>query len=100
MSRIQFSPVSGTHKTKDLTAVAVSLAGLSVTLKNNTQFVGVQAEAGDVRYTVDGTAPSATVGYLLRQTDSPIILSRGEADNAKFYALAGAATIQLSEYSA
>jgi type VI protein secretion system component VasA len=98
MSQMNFTPVPSTHKTKALTAAAVGLAGLTITLAPTTRYLAIQAEAGDVRYTLDGTAPSASVGYLLRQTDQPVFLSRAEADNVQFYAIAGAATLQLCEY--
>lgn len=98
-----FRPLPGTHRALPVTGAASPLVTLVASsspaaLNANTDTVQLQADGADIRITFDGTNPTASVGYLLRQTDVPLLVSRGEADAAKVIAPSGAATLQLSEY--
>ena len=37
----------------------------------------IQALAQDVRFTLDGTTPTASVGFLLRSDDQPLVIDIG-----------------------
>jgi hypothetical protein len=49
----------------------------------------VQADGNDVRYRLDGTAPTTTVGYVLKN-GATLALSMADAAAAKFIATAAA----------
>ncbi len=98
-----FRPLPGTHRALPVTGAASSLVTLVAAsavpaFKTTADTVQLQADGADIRITFDGTNPTAAVGYLLRQTDVPLLVSRSEADAAKVLAPSGAATLQLSEY--
>lgn len=60
---------SGTHVTQTLTASVYTHSAYG-----DVDFLVVQVESADVRYTVDGTTdPTSTTGFLLRAGDSDTI---------------------------
>lgn len=70
------------------------------TLSAQTQFVKIQVETADIRMTINGTAPTSTLGFLLPFTGTAIILlSREEALAAKVIQMAANATVQIGQYS-
>ncbi len=88
------------------TDTASTLAGLGVSFDSATKFVVVSIENNDVRYCPEGTAPTnsggtpASRGHLGSAGSNPILLSRGEADEAKWInaVLAAAGMGQVSQY--
>jgi hypothetical protein len=85
-----------------VSTTAVTLLSLLTgsALAANTVYVRVSVEAADVRYTVQGTTPTSTLGRRLT-ADSSVLLSRHEADLCKLIRAAGTdATIQVQQYIA
>jgi hypothetical protein len=96
----QYRPNQETaHQSVSVGATAQTLAQLGVVLSANTQGIVIQAESGDVRYTVSGTAPTTTLGFLCREFDQPLPLSRMEADALRLISPTGATvTLQITQY--
>lgn len=46
----------------------------TLTLPDGANGFIIQASVQNIRYTVDGTAPTSTKGFLIRTTDYPVIL--------------------------
>lgn len=80
-------------------AAAVTLASLlsGGALHAATRFVEITVETDDVRLTVQGTTPTATLGRLVL-ADSSRVLSRAEADTAKLIRVTTDAAIQVTQY--
>jgi hypothetical protein len=55
------------------TSVAALTVPATLTQATGTDFLAVQAFGGPVRYTIDGTTPSATVGFRIAENDSDLI---------------------------
>lgn len=88
------------HLTVTVSATAGTIAALaSTTLEPHTEIIVVQVETAAVRWTVNGTTPTATVGYRAEAGDV-LTLSRGEADVAKFVRESVDAKLQVGGYSA
>lgn len=86
------------HVTATVGATAGTIAALAaVTLKPNTELLAIQVEGARVRWTVNGTAPTATTGYAAAPGDI-IVLSRAEADVAKFIRESVDAKLQVGGY--
>lgn len=51
----------------------------------------LQAETGNIRYTLDGTQPTETFGFLLLTTTPPLELLIEDVSRIKFIKAAGAA---------
>lgn len=105
MQPSSFRPLPGTHRALPVTGSAATLLALvaassAPALHAGADTIQVQADGADIRVTFDGTAPTTSLGYLLRQTDAPLLISRAEADRARVIAPSGSATLQLSEYGA
>lgn len=76
------------------------LTGLSSvktpTIPNGTTHVWLQAETQAVRVTFDGsTAPTSTVGAVIRADDPPLELSVDLVKNAKFIEESASASLNL-----
>lgn len=69
------------HKTETLGGSAFSPTGMP----NQAKYLLVQALAQNARYTLDGTAPSATVGFQLKSTDTPILIAIGKGMVPAFF---------------
>lgn len=81
-------------------AVGVAAATLAslVTLDAATEFVLIRVETQALRLTVNGTTPTATLGFNYA-VDSEILLSRAEADVAKLIRSGGAdSAIQVAQF--
>lgn len=78
-------------------AAAVALTAL-ITLHAATQVVLIAVETAAVRYTVNGTTPTATLGFAA-VAGQFIRLTRNEADVAKFIRSTGSdAALQAAQY--
>jgi len=100
-----FRPLPGTHRALPVTGSAATLLALVAAsgkpaLDPTAATIQVQADGADIRLTFDGSNPTTSLGYVLRQTDVPLLISRAEADAARVIAPSGSATLQLSEYGA
>lgn len=54
----------------------------------------IQATAQNVRYTLDGTTPTASVGFLLRSDDQPLVIDLGPGMTIKVIEVAATATVE------
>lgn len=54
----------------------------------------IQATGQNVRYTLDGTTPTASVGFVLRQDDQPLIVDVGAGMEIKVIQESATATVQ------
>ena len=67
---LSFNPVGANNTGLDISsAVTITLTGATK--------IQIQCSAQNVRYTLDGTAPEAAVGFQLKADDPPIILELG-----------------------
>lgn len=85
---IPFSPL-GPHRTETVGGSAfspVTPAGAKCLL--------IQALAQNVRFTLDGTTPSATVGFQLKSTDEPILIVLTEGVYPQFFRETNGAILQ------
>lgn len=82
--------IDGLSAVKSLTAAKVRAAG----------HVWIQALTQNVRMTLDGTTPTASVGVRLTAGDPPIELSAENALNAKFIEETSSAVIEVVYYNA
>lgn len=80
-----------------VSSTAVNLRDL-VTLHADTQVVLVSVETASVRFTVNGTAPTSTLGFATL-AGAYIRMSRNEADLARFIRSTGTdAALQVAQY--
>lgn len=95
-----YRPNSTAHQALTVTTTAQTLAQLGVTLDSGTDGIVLQAESGDVRFTTNGTTtPTTTVGFICREFDQPLPLTRAEAENLKLISNTGSdVTVQFAEY--
>lgn len=54
----------------------------------------IQATGQNVRYTLDGTTPTASTGFVLRQDDQPLFIDVGVGMSIKVIQESATATIQ------
>ena len=95
----KFLPLPGTHRQANATAAAQTLAAGGVALEQNAEVVAVQARNSDIIYTLDRTtAPTATRGFVLRESDPPLLLSTAEAANLQYLAAGGAGILETCQY--
>jgi hypothetical protein len=78
---------------------SATLLSALVTLHAQTRFVRVSVDTDDVRFTVSGTTPTATLGRQLT-VDSDILLTDSEAAVARFIRVTTDSRIQVSQYKA
>ena len=95
----KFLPIPGTHRQAPATGAAQTLAAAGVTLDGNAEVLSVQARTTDIVYTVDReTAPTASLGFVLRESDPPLLLSAAEAANLRFLSAGGSGTLETCQY--
>ena len=89
------------HQAVTVTTAAKTLAQLSVTLDSATEGIVIQAENGDARFTVNGTTPTTSLGFLCREYDQPLPLTRAEAENLRLISASASAsmTLQIAQYT-
>lgn len=81
-------------------AAAVTLLSLLAggALHADTRFVEISVEDDDLRLTVQGTTPTATLGRKVTE-DSSRLMSRAEADACKLIRITTDAKIQVIQYT-
>lgn len=57
----------------------------------------IMCDTQNVRWRDDGTAPTASVGMLLRTTDEPLVY-QGDLDAIEFIQVTGSAVLNVSYY--
>lgn len=85
------------HAQLSTTGTASTLATLGYTFDAETDSLVVQAIGGDVRFTVNGNNPTASLG--LKITDGDVIqLGINEATAAKFITGSGTPKLEIAAY--
>lgn len=74
-----FSPL-GPHRTE-----LVGASAFSPVTPAGAKCLMVQALAQNARYTLDGTTPTAAIGFQLKSTDSPILIWLTEGVYPQFF---------------
>ncbi len=101
-SQFEASPNSAAAHQGPLNVGATAVTLLSLlsggALHAETRFVEITVETDDIRLTVNGTNPTATLGRAVL-ADSSRLLSRAEADAAKLIRITTDAKIQVSQYT-
>jgi hypothetical protein len=87
------------HASLSTTGTASTLAELGYTFDAETDSLVVQAIGGDVRFTVNGTTPTTSLGLKLSDGDW-IELGRNEAEAAKFITASGTPKLEIAAYIA
>lgn len=85
------------HASIATTGAAATLAALGFTPHANTDKVLIQAVGGDVRMTLNGTSPTASLGIKIVDGDF-IQLGIGEATVAKFITGTSAPKLEIVSY--
>lgn len=101
-SLIQFMAEPNTaaaDQTGTVGAAAVTLKSLlaAAAFHADTKFVRLGLETDEVRYTVAGTTPTATLGTKITP-GSQKLLSRAEADNCQLIRVTADARVQIIQY--
>lgn len=86
--RLGFNPLGAHNDGLDISA-AVELV-----LETGTSKVRIQALAQNVRYTLDGTTPTAAKGFQLKAGDPPIEITVGHRTKIKVIEEAATADLQ------
>ena len=84
-----FNPVSGHSQDASISGVT------DLVLPGGANKVLIGAIGANVRYTLDGTAPSATFGFQLKDGDPPIVIPFGPATLLKVIEETASATIDF-----
>lgn len=84
-----FNPV-GAHATD-----ATISAATDITPPPGANKVLIQAFGADVRYTLDGTTPTAAVGFQLKAADPPILIPFGPGTVVKVIEETASATVDF-----
>lgn len=85
------------HASISTTGTASTLATLGYTFDNKTEVLLVQAVGGDVRMTLNGTNPTASLGIKI--ADGTVIeLGRPEAEVAKFITGSSSPKLEIAAY--
>jgi len=84
-----FDPV-GSHTRNATLGTRVDL---SATRPDGADKLMIQSETQNVRYTLDGTTPTVTVGFLLLPTMGPIIIECSDTTRIRVIEAAGGAVI-------
>lgn len=84
-----FDPV-GSHTRNAALGTAVDL---SATRPDGADKLMIQSETQNVRYTLDGTVPTAQVGFLLLTTQAPVIIACSDTTRIRVIAAVAGAVI-------
>lgn len=82
-----------------LADMAAGDGGAAFALHGATTHVLVCVENADARVCPSGTTPTAAVGVLLKGGTDRVLLSKAEAQTAKWIAVASDVTLQVAQYS-
>lgn len=80
--------------TQKATTAAIGL-GSNIAIPSGASGVEIQADTGSVRYTCDGTEPSATSGMLFLTTSEPKYFSLDDLVNMKYTQGSGAGNLNF-----
>lgn len=91
MAYVQFCPPIpiGPHYSNSSLSSAVALSKIS-----NSRYLIVQALTQNVRFTLDGTTPTASLGFRLTAGDPPTIIDMERIGQIKFIEETASASIQ------
>jgi allophanate hydrolase subunit 2 len=85
------------HVSLATTGSASTLAALGFVLDPETAMIAVQAVGGDVRMTVNGNAPTTSLG--IRLSDGDIVeLEQVEIGTARFITASGTPRLEIASY--
>ena len=84
---------------KPLGSLATLSASAAVTLTypDGTDFVLMEAHQHDVRITFDGTAPTTTLGFLIKK-DTPYVVNVGKESTIKIHSVSDDPTIYVQAF--
>jgi hypothetical protein len=85
------------HASISTTGTASTLATLGYTRHEDTAAVTIQAVGGDVRMTLNGTNPTASLGLSIADGDI-VELYEAEADVAKFITASGTPKLEIASH--
>lgn len=76
-------------------ALSVSGTAVGFTAATSERAISAHAsvEGGEIRYRIDGTAPTTTVGTILNDGDEIVVWGKADIDAIQFIATAGAVTV-------
>mgnify|MGYP006895934471 CR=1 FL=1 len=91
--------MAAADQTGTVGAAAITLKSLLAAgdLHADTNFVRLGVETDEIRYTVAGATPTATLGTKITP-GSQKLLSRAEADNCKLIRVTADARVQIIQY--
>lgn len=90
VSPVRFSPSS----VESHHSVALGAALFTPYIPPNAKCILIQATGDDVRFTLDGTVPTAAIGFRLFADGFPLLFEITERTNIKFFGEAGGSVIQ------
>jgi hypothetical protein len=85
------------HRSISTTGTASTLQTLGYVYDNETDSIIVQAVGGDVRMTVNGTNPTASLGLKLAD-GTMIVIGRAEAEVSKWITGSGSPKLEIAAY--
>lgn len=93
-TRVELAPFNpiGTHHQETGLDVIVTLTPPNVAIPPTK--VMVQVAAQNLRFTLDGTAPTGVFGFILTATKDPIIITLGPDTVIQFMEVAGGAILE------
>jgi hypothetical protein len=91
VKEVRFSPgTTESHK-----SINIGAAAYDAYIPPGAECVLIQAAVKDIRYTLDGTAPSATVGFVLAASgSSPTFIELTEKIRLRFYGTDATSVLQ------
>ena len=92
---MQVIPVSNTTH-RDLTVGSTAVNFIGAALNANTSHVYWTLDGADMRFSIDGTTPTTTVGHIIKDGNSGI-WSRTWAQSVKVIAVSGSGVFTISE---
>ena len=92
---MQVIPVSNTTH-RDLTVGSTAVNFIGAALNANTSHVYWTLDGADMRFSIDGTTPTITVGHIIKDGNSGI-WSRTWAQSVKVIAVSGSGVFTISE---
>ena len=87
-----FDPV-GNHTRNATLNAAVDLSALRPA---DSDKIMIQCDTQNVRYTLDGTVPTATVGFLLLTTQPPVVIAVSDTTRLRVIEAAGGGVINYA----
>lgn len=93
-------PIAGTHTVLTVGAAAQLLTATTgwVALNAAANYVVIDCETDAIRYTLDGTAPTGSIGYKLYAGFKGLVLNRAEVAVCKVIRVTTDAALQISQF--